>query len=410
MLVYFEIVNNLEQLYTLSKVYSKMSEAVLIFFGLLTVFVSCLYLYVSHIYSYWKRKNICYLKPVFPVGNFGKNILQKLSIGELTQEFHNSYNEPVIGFYAALRPSLLIRDPEIIRNILIKDFSSFYHRGLYSDESVDPLTGNLLFLNGEKWRKLRSNLSPAFTTGKLKAMVSTLVKCGDSLQKHVAQLADTQQTIEVRDTFARYSTNVIANVAFGIDNIDCIRNPDSEFRRYGKKIFEMTIDKGIRAAITFLSPNLMSLFRIRATDKSVQDFMTGVVKENLEFREKNRIVRRDFFQLLMQLRNTGTIAQNDDEWKTEIDRTKQNSGRAARKIMKCLTLDEMTAQSFIFFTAGFETTSTTQSFCLYELAKAPEIQSKVHTEIDSVLEKHNGQLTYDSLSEMKYLENCIDGK
>lgn len=49
------------------------------------------------------------------------------------------------------------------------------------------------------------------------------------------------------------------------------------------------------------------------------------------------------------------------------------------------------------------------SFCLYELAKAPEIQAKVHSEIDAVLKKHNGQLTYDAMNEMKYLENCIDG-
>lgn len=221
-------------------------------------------------------------------------------------------------------------------------------------------------------------------------MFSTLIDCGDSLQKNVDQLADKQQTIEVRDVFAWYSTNVIASVVFGID---CIRDPNSEFRRHGKKIFEMTFIKGITAAITFLSPNLMRSFRIRATDKSVQDFMTTVVEENLEFREKNEIVWRDFFQLLVQLRKCGTIAQNDDEW----------------KMGKCLTLNEMTAQSFIFFAGGFETTSTIMSFCLYELCKAQEIQRNVHAEIGTVLKKYNGKLTNDSITEMKYLDNCIDG-
>lgn len=60
--------------------------------------------------------------------------------------------------------------------------------------------------------------------------------------------------------------------------------------------------------------------------------------------------------------------------------------------------------------AGFETSSTTLSFCLYELAKNPEIQKKVHQEIDQIKEKHNGQLSYDAVNDMKYLEWCIDGK
>lgn len=263
-------------------------------------------------------------------------------------------------------------------------------------------------------------------------MFSTLVDCGDSMHEYVAQFADTHQTIEVRDVFARYSTNVIASVAFGID-VDCIRKPDSEFRKYGKKIFEMTINKGIRAAITFLSPNVMSMLRIRATDKSVEDFMRTIVRENLEFREKNHIVRKDFFQLLIQLRNSGAIAQNDDEWKINADQVKVDQNRTEKIVTgKCLSLDEMTAQAFIFFAAGwcwktlltcsmidsifitfstgFETVSTTMSFCTYELAKVPEIQNKVHSEIDRVLAKYGGKLTYDSLHEMKYLEHCIDGE
>lgn len=147
----------------------------------------------------------------------------------------------------------------------------------------------------------------------------------------------------------------------------------------------------------------MNLLHIRATDKCVQDFMTSVAKENLELREGNNVIRKDFFQLLMQLRNKGSITQNDDdEWKTEFECVK-NDGSG-----KFLSLNEMTAQSFIFFAGGFETTSTTMSFCLYELAKATEIQKKIHDEIDQVLAKFNGELSYDSVSEMKYLECCID--
>lgn len=69
----------------------------------------------------------------------------------------------------------------------------------------------------------------------------------------------------------------------------------------------------------------------------------------------------------------------------------------------------MAAQSWVFFIAGFETSSSTLSFCLYELAKNPDVQKKVQQEIDEIKAKHNGQLSYDAVSDMKYLEWCIDG-
>lgn len=77
---------------------------------------------------------------------------------------------------------------------------------------------------------------------------------------------------------------------------------------------------------------------------------------------------------------------------------------------KTLTMDELTAQSFVFFLAGFETSSTTMTFALYELAIHQDLQDKVREEIEQVLAKHNGQMTYDSLSELKYMSQVIDGK
>jgi cytochrome P450 family 6 len=49
------------------------------------------------------------------------------------------------------------------------------------------------------------------------------------------------------------------------------------------------------------------------------------------------------------------------------------------------------------------------SFCLFELAKNPNIQRKAQEEVDRVLKASgSNDFTYDSLSEMKYLESCID--
>jgi cytochrome P450 family 6 len=70
----------------------------------------------------------------------------------------------------------------------------------------------------------------------------------------------------------------------------------------------------------------------------------------------------------------------------------------------------LASQAFIFFLAGFETSSTTLSFCLHELALNPEVQERLREEIDSTLEKYEGKITYDGIHSMSYLDKVVDGE
>jgi len=73
------------------------------------------------------------------------------------------------------------------------------------------------------------------------------------------------------------------------------------------------------------------------------------------------------------------------------------------------TDDILVANSFVFFVAGFETTASTISYCLYELAMNPEIQVKLREKIKKTLEANDGKLAYDTLKDMKYLDMVING-
>jgi hypothetical protein len=68
------------------------------------------------------------------------------------------------------------------------------------------------------------------------------------------------------------------------------------------------------------------------------------------------------------------------------------------------------AQAFVFIVGGFETAGTTLSYALYELAFHPDIQSRLRAEIMQVTEKYLGELTYDSVLEMSYLDMVVSGK
>lgn len=60
--------------------------------------------------------------------------------------------------------------------------------------------------------------------------------------------------------------------------------------------------------------------------------------------------------------------------------------------------------------AGFETSSTLLTFVSYELALNMDVQDKLRSEILEVFEKYEGELSYQALGELNYLENVLLGK
>lgn len=368
-------------------------------FGVATILFGALaFVYLLYKQTYWERNGF----KVLPgrnclFGHFKETVLRRSFIGDVVTALYNSTNEAFIGIYGIFCPVLLVRDPALIRSILIKDFAHFTDRGIFYDETVDALTANLFGLPGKKWTNLRTKLNLAFTSSKLKAMFPTILDCGKTLQNHLNEFIENNELLDVRETTAGYTTNVIASVIFGID-ADAIANPNDRFRICGRYIFSSGYINAIRWFLIFNAPKLMSFFRIKMIDSRAETFIRSITQQNLIYREKNGGHRNDLFQLLVELRNTGTV--RDYQWNCTIkDDEKQ----------KTLTFDQIAAQTFVFFLAGYESSSITLTCCLYELAKNPDVQKRVHDEIDDVLMKHNGTITYESISEMNYMQACLDG-
>lgn len=357
------------------------------------------YMFARHTYSYWQRKGIPFLpEPSYFFGHLTAVIMQRIPMQEHIIRLYNASSEPFVGMYGLFRPILLVRDPELVQSVLIKDFDHFTDRGLYHNVERDPLSGHLLSLPGEKWKRLRAKLSPAFTSGKLKTMFPTFVECGQGLQNHLDDELKADGILDIREVAAKYGTNIVASVAFGIQ-IDSFKNPDNDFRKYGRQLFAGNLLNGLRFGLTFLAPRFMSLIGLHPIEADIEKFIYSMVASNLEYREANNFVRKDFFQLLVQLHRTGAMLNDQFQQVTSAGNTDSLK----------LSLDEMCAQVLLFFVAGFETSSSTMAFCLFELARNPDIQQRVHHELDTVLMKHNGVITHESVLEMTYLECCFHG-
>lgn len=371
-----------------------------------------LYLYMRlHAFRYWQRRNIPAMAASFPFGNFAPLMRQADCIGQVITDIYNATSHRIIGIYGVQRPMLVVRDPELIQQLFVKDFAHFVDRGVYVDEVRDPLSAHLFALSGDRWRQLRNKLSPVFTSGKLKASMDTLLTCGRSLHKFMMEAAADGGAIEVREIAARFNTDVIASVAFGAE-VNCMVNPETAFRKYGRQAFELSLKNGVRAFMLLVMPQLQRILGLKSVDVEVEDFIMELVRKTLEHRESGGVVRKDLFQLLLQLRNEGRVRSDDDAdvWKSSGGGKSMGAVANGSPLVKSLTVEEVAAQAWIFYAAGFETSSSTMSFALFELARNLQCQRRVQEEIDRVMAKYGGQITYESLAEMRYLEMCIDGE
>lgn len=72
--------------------------------------------------------------------------------------------------------------------------------------------------------------------------------------------------------------------------------------------------------------------------------------------------------------------------------------------------DDIAAQALTFFLDGYETSSTALSVLMYDLACNPNVQKRLREEVDTVKEKHNGEVNFDVIQEMHYLDMVLQGK
>uniref|UniRef100_A0AAT9UTS9 Cytochrome P450 6PZ13 n=1 Tax=Maconellicoccus hirsutus TaxID=177089 RepID=A0AAT9UTS9_MACHI len=368
------------------------------------------------LYFYWSFKkahmffenlNVPYLKPNLIFGNMTDVMLLRKSVGEIFRDiYHKLEPHRFGGVFTMKKPTFLIRDPELIRDILIKDFAFFSDRGATSDKTIEPLTHHLFTMRGDEWKNLRIKLTNTFTSGKMKMMFPLLTKCGDNLS-HVIEKIPEKESFDVKDLFARYTTDAIGTCAFGLE-INSLENPNSEFRIMGKKIIEFKYKTLIRTLWPNIPSSLVKLLNLTTLDTNVEQFFMNIVQTTVEYRERNNITRNDFLDLLIALKNNTILKKfHDTADQEDLRKFLHQIGDKHVKSDVDMTNDLLAAQVFLFFIAGFETSSTTLSYALLELSLNPSVQDEVRREIHQVLTSNDDQLSYDVAKKMTYTDMVI---
>lgn len=263
-------------------------------------FVLLTYYYFTWTFDFWKRKNVIGPTPIFFFGNFKDMMTLKLSLGDMLTKFYQQFsNEPLLGLFAQRTPILVVQGPDQIKNVLIKDFPNFLNRGIPMYEKIEPLHNHLFLLEAERWRPMRQNLSPVFTSKKLKDMFYLFQECAERFSEYIDK--HTVSEIECRELTGKFATDVIGLCAFGL-KMNALENEDSEFRKMGREVFNMNKWKAIRSVIRDRMPWLFRLLGPIMYERKMNEFFIRTLTQTLHERKKSNLKRNDFVDLLLEIK------------------------------------------------------------------------------------------------------------
>lgn len=351
---------------------------------------------IKHQLTYWNRKGVVSMNPVFFIGNTKLLVQKKVCLAEAIETAYKHFKKMSLkfgGYYFFTRSILIPVDLDLIKRITTTDFEYFCDRLFHSHES-DPLSSHIVALKGIKWKNMRNKLSPAFTPAKNKMVIPTVSECIKDLIVILDDEAKKGQAVEMKELNSRLMKDILASCAFGLE-INALKSRDSDFERHLEDFFSPTIKDTLLRFLMLIFPEILVLFKVRSMKKELADFFLNVVEKTVKYREENHIVRNDFMHLLLQVRNNVKIEDDHvgDAWNSD-DTTKS------------LTVAEIASQCLVFYLAGFESSSSTVTYCLYELALNHSVQETTRNEIKAVIAKH-GALNFDAINEMYFLNKCI---
>ncbi|XP_066155879.1 uncharacterized protein [Euwallacea fornicatus] len=331
---------------------------------------------------YWTNRNVPGPKPWPIVGNIPEHIFGRKTLGQVLAEIYRKYQEyPFVGIFRAITPCLLVRDPDFVNKILVRDHKAFYNNDFFIDKKNDPLFGqNPFVLRDQEWKETRHMLTPGFTSGKMKNLFPILWDVSKAMinfiESHPNAITD---GIETKDLSKRFTLDNVARVAFGFqsNSFEDYRR-ESEFMTLANRVLTPGSFNAILQQLNAIMPFLGKLLAIKVVPKRVEQELSSIVASMAKHRQELLEQHNDYFQFILQ------IAKE-----------------------KRLTNTDIAAHGVTFFFDGYESSAVVLTFALLNLATHPKYQEKIREEMKFVEQENEGGITYETLSELKWTDACI---
>ncbi|NXF75492.1 CP4V2 protein, partial [Sclerurus mexicanus] len=362
---------------------------------LLTVVTMCS---LPSLMSYWRRwwmlRSIPGISPCYPVlGNalllerHGEAFFKQLQF--YAEEFRSW---PLFKLWMGPLPVMILYHPDNVEVILN---SSKHIEKSYLYNFLHPWLGTgLLTSTGEKWRSRRKMITPTFHFSILNDFLEVMNEQGsilvEKLEKHVDK-----EPFDVFLDITLCALDIICETAMG-RNVGAQKNKDSD---YVSAIYRMSDLIQQRQMSPWLWP----------------DFLYILCKEGREHKRNLKILHNFTDTVIAEksaeLENTKQKKHNSDD---NCEESIPQKRKAFLDMLLNATDDEGKKLSYrdireevdTFMFEGHDTTAAAMNWVLYLLGHHPEVQKKVHRELDEVFDNTERPVTTDDLKQLRYLE-CV---
>ena len=259
----------------------------------------------------------------------------------------------------------------------------------------------------------RSTFSPIFTSGKLRRMTPLLKALTKKMNTYISDFAETQDMFETKDVCGKFSIDGLASCAFGVD-AKTFEDGDSKFVYHSQEAFKFHTGAVLRFVLAAILPNSLKKIAVALGFENLvryafanehTNFLMNVVEQSFKQRKESNIKRNDLIDLMIEAIEGD--ADHADEDNIHAGDQYENDAKIVGHVKgNKLTYDDVIATAVLMLAAGYDTTGTTMSYILYELAINQDVQETLYEEIRDAA-AHVDKLTYEELQSLPYLDAVI---
>uniref|UniRef100_A0A665U0Y3 unspecific monooxygenase n=1 Tax=Echeneis naucrates TaxID=173247 RepID=A0A665U0Y3_ECHNA len=352
---------------------------------ILLITFCCIFVMYGHwTYGVFEKLGIPGPKPKMYFGTVGRmNPVFYIEDSLLAQKYGK-----VWGMYELRKPVLAVMDPDVLKIVLIKECLTHFTNRRNLRLNGD-LSDAVSIAEDDQWRKIRSVLSPYFSSGRMKEMFNIMKHHSHKLTVKLQSSLANNDVINVKEFFGPYSMDIMISIGFGGD-MDFINNPSCPLLTLVSAIINIYLFS-VSGCFPVVLP-LLELLGVSFFSRTTTGHFKKIVEKfRAERKGSSHQVWNITIIIFLMLNRDSSITVNGPRGE------KQNQGLSDSEIVSQLTM---------FAMAGYETSAITLTFLAYNLARNPEITKRLQEEIDTTFPS-KGPVQYEALMQMEYLDAVI---